>query len=203
LRQTGRHCDLLVPGRGSGCALPNQPAGWDFFDRSKSRGFVDDIVNAPSVESAQRFFLFAATAMFVFVVAWLAWYWQTALRFMESTDDAYVGGEVTTLSAKVAGFIQTVTIADNQSVKAGDLLLTLEDRDYRAQLARAEASVAAQQSALANIDANRRMHHAVIEQASAVVAGACRRVGPRQIRLRPVSNIEHGSIRFPPASRTG
>ena len=86
----------------------------------------------------------------------------------ESTDDAYIGGEVTTLSAKVAGFIQTVTVADNQSVKTGDLLLKLEDRDYRAQLARAEASVAAQRSALAN----RRMHEAVIEQASAAVAGA-------------------------------
>ena len=48
---------------------------------------------------------------------------------MESTDGAYVGGEVTTLSAKVAGFIQTVTVADNQSVKTGDLLLKLEDRD--------------------------------------------------------------------------
>jgi len=65
----------------------------------------------------------------------------------ESTDDAYIGGEVTTLSAKVAGFIQTVTVADNQSVKTGDLLLKLEDRDYRAQLARAEASVAAQRRA--------------------------------------------------------
>jgi len=48
----------------------------------------------------------------------------------ESTDDAYIGGEVTTLSAKAAGFIQTVTVADNQSVKTGDLLLKLEDRDY-------------------------------------------------------------------------
>ena len=153
----------------------NQPAEWDFFDRSKwipqVRGFLDDIVNASGVRSTQRLFLFAATT-FVFVVASLAWYWQTTVRFMESTDDAYVGGEVTTLSAKVAGFIQTVTVADNQSVKTGDLLLKLEDRDYRAQLARAEASVAAQRSALANIDANRRMHKAVIEQASAAVAGA-------------------------------
>ena len=154
----------------------NQPASWDFSDRSKwipqVRGFLDDIVNASGVRSTQRLFLFAATVTFVFVVASLAWYWQTTVRFMESTDDAYVGGEVTTLSAKVAGFIQTVTVADNQSVKTGDLLLKLEDRDYRAQLARAEASVAAQRSALANIDANRRMHKAVIEQASAAVAGA-------------------------------
>ena len=63
----------------------NQPAEWDFFDRSKwipqVRGFVDDIVNAPGVESARRLFLFAATGTFVFVAAWLAWYWQTTVRF--------------------------------------------------------------------------------------------------------------------------
>jgi hypothetical protein len=64
----------------------NQPTSWGFSDRSKwilqVHSFVDDIVNAPGVESTQRLFSFAATAMFVFVVAWLAWY----------TDDAYVGG---------------------------------------------------------------------------------------------------------------
>src|SRR5437870_5618727 len=53
----------------------NRPARWDFFDRSKwipqVRSFVDDIVNAPRVESTQRLFLFVATATFVFVVAGL------------------------------------------------------------------------------------------------------------------------------------
>jgi len=71
LRQAGRHCDLFVPGRGSGCALPKQPAGRMGLLRSKwipqVRGFVDDIVNAPGVESARRLFLFAATGTFVFV----------------------------------------------------------------------------------------------------------------------------------------
>ena len=116
---------------------------------------------------------------------------------MESTDGAYVGGEVTTLSAKVAGFIQTVTVADNQSVKTGDLLLKLEDRDYRAQLARAEASVAAQRSALANIDANRRMHEAVIEQASAAVAGAAAELARAKYdldRYRTLSTEQFASL---------
>ena len=153
----------------------NQPASWDFSDRSKwipqVRGFLDDIVNASGVRPVHTA-PFPVRCHDVRVRCGPAWYWQTTVRFMESTDDAYVGGEVTTLSAKVAGFIQTVTVADNQSVKTGDLLLKLENRDYRAQLARAEASVAAQRSALANIDANRRMHKAVIEQASAAVAGA-------------------------------
>ena len=74
-----------------------------------------------------------------------------------------------------------VAVADNQSVTAGDLLLKLDDRDYRAQLAHAEASVAAQQAALANIEANRRMHGAMVEQVSADVAAATAEMFTRQI----------------------
>ena len=57
-------------------------------------------------------------------------------------------------------------------VKAGDLLVKIEDRDYRAQLARAVASIAAQQATLANLDANRRLQEAIIEQASADIVAA-------------------------------
>jgi membrane fusion protein (multidrug efflux system) len=69
------------------------------------------------------------------------------------------------LSSKVAGFIETVAVVDNQAIKAGDLLVKIDDRDYRAQLARAEASIAIQQATLANLDANRHLQMALIEQA--------------------------------------
>jgi membrane fusion protein (multidrug efflux system) len=133
---------------------------------------VGEVTNASLPDSTKRLLSLAASAAFACAVVWVAWYWASTGRFIESTDDAYVGGEVTTLSGKVAGFIEAVTVVDNQSVKAGDLLLKLEDRDYRAQLARADASVAAQRATLANIDANWRMHQAVVEQASADVGGA-------------------------------
>jgi membrane fusion protein (multidrug efflux system) len=153
----------------------SQPKGWHLIDPSKwgtqVRIFVGEVY-APAVTSTPRFLLTGVVATLVFVIVAIAWHWASAARFFESTDDAYVGGEVTTLSAKVAGFIQTVSVVDNQTVQAGDLLLKLEDRDYRAQLARAEASVAAQRAALANVEASRRMHQAEIEQASATVAGA-------------------------------
>jgi membrane fusion protein (multidrug efflux system) len=77
------------------------------------------------------------------------------------------------LSSKVAGFIETVAVVDNQSIKAGDLLVEIDDRDYRAQLARAGASIAIQQATLASLDANRHLQMALIEQASAdIPAGA-------------------------------
>jgi membrane fusion protein (multidrug efflux system) len=99
--------------------------------------------------------------------AWYDHHWQTIGRFIESTDDAYVGGEVTVIGPKVAGFIADVAVTDNQAVRAGDLLVKLDDRDYRAALAKAAAAVAGQQATLANLDATRRLQEAMIAQAQA------------------------------------
>src|ERR1700743_2431644 len=101
--------------------------------------------------------------------AWYGYTWWTVGRFMETTDDAYVGGDVTVMASKVAGFIDTIAVTDNQRVKAGDLLVKLDDRDYRAQFARAEATVAAQEAALANRDAAHRLQTAVVDQANAEI----------------------------------
>ena len=122
--------------------------------------------------TSRRRLLVAAGIVLTCAAASFAWYWMTIGQYIESTDDAYVGGEVTTLSFKVAGLIDTVAIVDNQSVKAGDLLLKLDDRDYRAQLARAEANIAARRAALANVDATRGMRVAMLDQARADLAAA-------------------------------
>jgi membrane fusion protein (multidrug efflux system) len=129
-----------------------------------------DIARRSPGVSGKRFLLVVAGAAFVGAAAWFGWYWWATGRFIESTDDAYIGGEVTTLSSRVAGFIERVAVVDNQSIKAGDLLVKIDDRDYRAQLAHAEASVAVQQATLANLDANRHLQEAVMEEASADIA---------------------------------
>ena len=71
------------------------------------------------------------------------------------------------IAPKVAGFIADVAVTDNQAVHAGDLLVKLDDRDYRAALAKAAAAVAGQQATLANLDATRRLQEAMIAQAQA------------------------------------
>jgi membrane fusion protein, multidrug efflux system len=118
----------------------------------------------------KRAFAIAISPLLFAAVIWFAWFWWTEGRFTETTDDAYVGGDVTALSSKIAGFIEKVLVVDNQPVKAGDLLVRLDDRDYRAQLARAQASVAAQTAALANLDASRRLQQSMIDQAEADIA---------------------------------
>ena len=101
-----------------------------------------------------------------------AYDWWTVGRFTQTTDDAYVGGDVTVIAPKVAGFISQLAVTDNQQVHAGDLLLKLDDRDYRAALAKAEAAVALQKAALVNLDATRNLQYAVIAQAQAGIAAA-------------------------------
>ena len=113
----------------------------------------------------------AAAALLVGLgAAWYGYDWWTEGRFIESTDDAYVGGDVTVIAPKVAGLIAAVAVTDNQAVHAGDLLVKLDDRDYRAALAKAEAAVAGQQATLANLDANRRLQEAMVAQAEAELA---------------------------------
>ncbi len=103
-------------------------------------------------------------------VAWYGWDWWRVGRFIETTDDAYVGGNVTTLSPHVAGFIAKILVGDNQRVHAGQLLITLDDRDYRANLEHAEAVVRNQTAALANLYAKYSLQQSKIAEAQAKLA---------------------------------
>ena len=73
--------------------------------------------------------------------------WWTDGRFMVSTDDAYVQADITFLSAKISGYVASVAVANNQSVKAGDLIAMIDDGDYRLALQSAKDKLATQQSA--------------------------------------------------------
>lgn len=105
-------------------------------------------------------------------IAWYGAQWWTVGRFIESTDDAYVGGDVTVIAPQVPGFITEVAVSDNQPVHAGDLLVRLDDRTYRAALAKAEAAVAGERATLANIEARRLVQQALIAEARADVTSA-------------------------------
>jgi len=97
-------------------------------------------------------------------------HWWAVGRFIETTDDAYVGGDVTVIAPEVSGFISKLAVADNEQVHAGDLLVRLDDRDYRAALAKAEAAVAIQSATLANLAATHHLQEAIISQAQAEIA---------------------------------
>lgn len=94
-------------------------------------------------------------------------HWWTSGRFIESTDDAYIGGDVTVIGPKVSGYITELKVIDNQFVHAGDLLVKIDDRDYVATLHKAEGAIAAEEALLANLQATEQLQQAVIGQAKA------------------------------------
>ncbi|ACE90265.1 EmrA family multidrug resistance transporter protein [Rhizobium phaseoli] len=95
-------------------------------------------------------------------------YW-TVGRFIESTDDAYVKADYTTVAPKVAGYIKQVLVNDNDVVKSGQVLARIDDRDFQAALSQARADVKAAEAAITNIDAQIALQQSVIQQAKATV----------------------------------
>jgi membrane fusion protein (multidrug efflux system) len=88
-------------------------------------------------------------------------------RIDQVTDDAYVRGDLTPLSTKVAGIVRDVKVSDYQQVHKGDLLIALEDDDYKAQVAQATAAVEAAKAAIEENRRQRELQDARIEQALA------------------------------------
>jgi membrane fusion protein, multidrug efflux system len=95
--------------------------------------------------------------------------WWTVGSYFQGTDDAYVGGDVTPIAPHISGFIAQVAVADNQQVKAGQLLIRLDDRDTRAVLAHAQAVLAQRRATLASLQAQYVLQQSAIEQAGADV----------------------------------
>jgi membrane fusion protein, multidrug efflux system len=87
----------------------------------------------------------------------------------QSTDDAYLQADVTPLAAKNAGYVRSVPVQDFQRVKAGDLLVEIVNDDYRAQLDRTEANVAAAEAALELIGQQKILQVVLIKQAEATI----------------------------------
>jgi membrane fusion protein, multidrug efflux system len=79
--------------------------------------------------------------------------WRYTDRSDPQTDNAYVGGDVTFVSARVPGYLTNLPIADNQQIHAGDLIATVEDDDYRADRDQALAALQAARARRLAIDA--------------------------------------------------
>ena len=114
---------------------------------------------------------FAAAALAIAGgVAWFGYDWWTRARFVETTDDAYVGGNVTPVAPHVGGFVEQVLVADNQRVRAGQLVIRIDQRDFQAAFDHAAAVVAARLAALTSLRAQYALQQSTIRQQDADLA---------------------------------
>jgi len=96
-----------------------------------------------------------------------SWYWWNVLRFRQSTDDAYIQSDVSVISPKIEGYIKKVRVADNQEVAEGAILFVIDDRDFKAKVAQAEAAVATEEAMIATYESRLKLQQAMIDQAAA------------------------------------
>src|SRR5215831_19262372 len=101
-----------------------------------------------------------------------SWYWWNELRFLQSTDDAYVQSDVSIISPKIEGYIKKVKVADNQEVAEGAVLFVIDDRDFKAKVAQSEAAVATSEATIATYENRLKLQQAMIDQATAAVTSA-------------------------------
>jgi membrane fusion protein (multidrug efflux system) len=141
-----------------------------------------DEATVPSLPARQRrafpwrgvgvrlFILLLAAGLIAFVAA--EWDWWVGSARLQSTDDAYLQADLTPLAARVPGYVRRVLVNDFQRVKDGDLLVEIQDDDYRAQLRQAEGNADNAQVAIATIEQQKTLQKALIEQAEAMVAAS-------------------------------
>jgi membrane fusion protein, multidrug efflux system len=98
--------------------------------------------------------------------------WWRVWRFQQSTDDAYVESDISLISPKIEGYIKEVRVEDNQHVKAGDVLFVIDDSDFAAKVAAAQAAVDGEVASVATFETRHDHQVAMINQAEAMVASA-------------------------------
>ena len=129
-----------------------------------------ELTPPPAKRKWQRFLVPALVVLLAAaIVATITWNWNAweGGKINQVTDDAYVRGDITPLSTKVAGIVRDVKVADYQTVHKGDLIAELEDDDYKAQVAQGSAAVEAAKAAIENNRRQRDLQDAKIERALA------------------------------------
>jgi membrane fusion protein (multidrug efflux system) len=126
-------------------------------------------------------------SVFVVLVALIALglfgHWLLIGRFHESTDNAYVQGEITRVSSQLGARIEQVLVADNQHVEKGQLLLTLETADFQLALERARAALATREAELAQAQSRLSQQGSLIAASQADVAAGQANLSRSQIDL--------------------
>jgi membrane fusion protein (multidrug efflux system) len=147
----------------------------------------------PSLHAVKRAVLVLAALAGTAATAYFGYdYWSVG-RFLESTDDAYVMADYTTVAPKISGYIADVLVQDNEPVKAGRLLARIDDRDFKTALDQAHADVAAADAAIRNLDAQVVLQQSVIDQEQADIAATqASRTFAQQDQVRYVDLMKTG-----------
>ena len=122
----------------------------------------------------RRLFIFFVVVLLIALAFFAHWYLKG--RFYETTDNAYVQGEITRVSSQLGARVTEVLVQDNQHVEKGQLLVRLEPDDFRLAIDRAQAT-------LATREAERLQAQSKLTQQSSLIAASDAQVQANQATL--------------------
>src|ERR1700733_7673088 len=125
----------------------------------------------------------AAVLLFSIRGCWTSWEGGSA---EQRTDNAYLRADLTPLSTRISGTVKKLDVGDYEPVKPGQLLVQLDDDDYRADLEEAKAALAGAQAELEDNQAAKRIQDAEIENAETGIAQAAAAVNAAKAGLSAV-----------------
>ncbi len=127
--------------------------------------------------------LFVFLAVLGLIAAALFGHWLVIGRHLESTDNAYVQGEITRVSSQLGARIDQVLVQDNQHVQQGELLAVLESVDFELAQQRARATLATREAELAQARSTLQQQASLIAASQADVTANQATLGRTQIDL--------------------
>lgn len=125
-------------------------------------------MSADNAKKIRLVFLSAA----ILIAGTLGLRWWLHGRFIESTDNAYIRADITSITPRIGGEVLAVPVQNNQPVKKGDLLLQIDKADYEARLVNARAQVAVREAALTTNVQQKATQQSLIEEARASLSAA-------------------------------
>ena len=146
-------------------------------------------------EKKKRSFVLPVVAVAILAAGgWYGYQYWTDGRFLISTDDAYVQGDIAVIAPKVSGYVEKVEVVENQTVKAGDTLVTLDDGDYRNALEQAQAQLQTQKLSLNRIDAQIAGADASLQQAVAQKGSLDAALRGAEINLKRATELQSKDV---------
>jgi membrane fusion protein (multidrug efflux system) len=141
------------------------------------------------IAGLKRVVLTVAALAVVAAGAYYGWNWYDRVRTVQFTNDAYVRGEITGISPRVTGYATEVLVDDDMHVKAGEVLVRIDPRDFRMAVQKAQAALDQAKASLSQIAAQRELQTSKITVAEAALRSAEAQAKNADIRLNRATEL--------------
>jgi len=141
------------------------------------------------IPGLKRVVMTVAAVAVITAGVYYGWNWYDRARTVQFTNDAYVRGEITGISPRVTGYATEVLVDDDMSVKAGEVLVRIDPRDFRMAVQKAQAALDQAKASLTQIAAQRELQTSKITVAEAALRSAQAQVKNADIRLNRATQL--------------